>query len=314
MRINDNPALTSNTLASDDVMLLTDVSDKTPSNIAKDKKLTFQNLASWVIQKASISFNAYTVGSRTLEDLVSTKPIDQDTINLNDYTVPGRYAMVAGDNRTYTNYPNNAVNGWLDVYKYAGTIRQYFHRLGSAPTTFKDEYFRMYIPGTATWTDWEKIITATSLNSALSNYVPTSRTVNGHALSGNITVTASDLGLADSVIYNAIAAKPVDSGTNTNLGNTGSLAAGAYIIIGEAYIGASDNATGRRSLWFSVTSGGASAVNEAQNTVPGTQGGKMQVILVVSHTKATTYHLNYYQNSTESKNVSGSITILKIHG
>ena len=36
-----------------------------------------------------------------------------------------------------------------------------------------------------------------ALNSALANYVPTSRTVNGHYLSGNVTVTAADVSLGN---------------------------------------------------------------------------------------------------------------------
>lgn len=266
MRITDNPALTSSTLSGTDVMLLTDVDDLTNGK-PKDKKLTFQNLASWVIQKASISFNAYTGGSRTLEDLVSTKPINQDTIDLNNYTVPGRYAMVAGDNRTYVNYPNNAVNGWLDVYKYAGTIKQYFHRLGSAPTTFKDEYFRMYIPGSTTWTDWEKIITATSLNSVLN---------------ANTVVEISCTG-------------KTSANTNEILGNTGALAAGTYIITAGGCW--ASNQTGSRSIHLTTSSDGTKAIPAAHVTSGPANGVLwMQLVYPVTLTSSTTFYFAAWCN------------------
>ena len=49
-------------------------------------------------------------------------------------------------------------------------------------------------------------------NIDLSGYVPTSRTVNGHALSANVTVTASDVGLGN-VVNTGDSATPTENGT-----------------------------------------------------------------------------------------------------
>lgn len=293
MRISDNPNIGSADLDSNDILLLTHTPNGTGTNDNKDKKLTLSNLSNWTasniktdVKNISTSLDISNLSANAYKPRIYF--LDKNSVDLGHI---GGYALTTG----VRGLQIEAYRILSDDSKKGNTIYLGLDAEGNALVN---------ISGTGAAAAWRTAIGA----------VPTSRTVNGHALSGNVTITASDLGLANSVTHNAIAAKPVDSGTNTNLGNTGSLAAGAYIIIGEAYIGSSDNSTGRRSLWFSDTSGGATPVNEAQNTVPGTQGGKMQVVLVVSHTKATTYHLNYYQNSTAAKNVSGSITILKIHG
>ena len=66
---------------------------------------------------------------------------------------------------TLTGTPNSAINGWLEVY---GTSRydvgiapqvqckQIWHRQGSSPNTFRDEFVRIY--DGSSWSDWAKIV------------------------------------------------------------------------------------------------------------------------------------------------------------
>ena len=111
--------------------------------------------------------------------------------DMNDYKTEGRYYFSQGV--TLSNTPNGAVNGWLQVLPSNGTIvKQIWYRQGStggSPPTYTEFYERVY-SGTS-WFAWERIATA----SQLAGYVPTSRTVNGHALTGDINVTPSDLHL-----------------------------------------------------------------------------------------------------------------------
>lgn len=88
-----------------------------------------------------------------------TEPLNQvnvtsGTHNLNDYKTPGLYYFEQGT--TLTNVPQNAVNGWLKVlYGDANHIKQFWHRAGSNPTSFKDEYVRLCENGT--WGNWAQI-------------------------------------------------------------------------------------------------------------------------------------------------------------
>ena len=70
--------------------------------------------------------------------------------------------------------------------------------------------------GSNSW-KWDKLAATVDL----SGYVPTSRTVNGHALSANVTVTASDVGLGNVV-------NTGDSDTPTSGGTTKFTTGGAY--------------------------------------------------------------------------------------
>lgn len=294
MRIGDNPAILATDLASSDILLLTHAPSGSGTNDNKDKKLSLNELLVWLVKRASISFNAYTGGSRTLENLVSTIPITSDTINLNDITTPGRYALVAAEGRTYQNYPNNAVNGWLDVYKYGGTIKQYFHRIGSFPTTFKDEFFRMY--ASQQWSDWIRIIDQTRLDDAIAG------------------VTASSLGLANSVVNCSCAGKTVVSVTNTVLGNTGTLPPGTYIILAG---GCWDSISVQKNYSIHLTnkSDGSGAISQAHVTNGPANGGTfMQLAHLVSITSNTTFYFACWQNSgTDVVFSSPYLKYVKLH-
>ncbi len=77
--------------------------------------------------------------------------ITSGSANMNDYKVPGLYYFSSG--ATLTNTPGGAVNGWLEVLLATnGTIKQLWHRHGSNPTTYMDEYVRLY--ASSAWGDW----------------------------------------------------------------------------------------------------------------------------------------------------------------
>lgn len=78
--------------------------------------------------------------------------------DLNNYRTEGKYYFIGG-NGMLTNQPNGAINGWLEVLVVSssgtGLVKQLWHRAGSNPTTFMDEYIRLYTNGT--WGSWERI-------------------------------------------------------------------------------------------------------------------------------------------------------------
>ena len=97
-------------------------------------------------------FNSSAWSSWTRVD--TTTWITSGTANLNNYTTPGLYFFQNGV--TLTNVPNNAVDGWLEVlYGTDNSIKQLWHRAGSNPNTFRDEYIRLY--GNGAWGNWAQI-------------------------------------------------------------------------------------------------------------------------------------------------------------
>lgn len=101
-------------------------------------------------------------------------------------------------------------------------------QLGEDPANPTDEVTKAYVDGlvaglgsgggTATWGGITGTLSSqTDLQSALNAKVPTTRTVNGHALSANVTVTASDVGAATSTdISTAITAERTAVATVTH--------------------------------------------------------------------------------------------------
>lgn len=80
--------------------------------------------------------------------------ITSGSADLNNYTTAGIYCFVYGV--TLSNVPNNAVDGFLVVLPTGdGSVKQLWHRAGSNPTTFKDEYVRLY--GNGAWGNWSQI-------------------------------------------------------------------------------------------------------------------------------------------------------------
>lgn len=101
-------------------------------------------------------------------------------------------------------------------------------------------------------------------SSSLSSYVPTSRTVNGHALSGDISVTASDLGLATiatSGSYNDLSNKPtIPSVTRTTSALTLSL-------VGTGATGTQISSTKDASAYFNVSTSTTSTIGGPSTSI-----------------------------------------------
>lgn len=139
-------------------------------------------------------------------DLYSKVSANTTSINDVKYQLTNNYYTKS---QTYTKDEVNTIIQKVEVGEW--------QVVSSLPT--KGEEGKVYLVGTAQPYDmyiweseaWLKIGT-TQID--LSGYVPTSRTVNGHALTGNVTVTASDVGLGSvinagqSYIYNAKNANP----------------------------------------------------------------------------------------------------------
>lgn len=107
-----------------------------------------------------------TFDGRVDADNVGIHYITSGSRNLNDYKTEGIWYFSTG--ATLTNAPNNAVNGWLEVFTdtVSGglSVKQIWHRHGSNPSTFKDEYIRLY--GSSTWGSWEKMATESDVTGA----------------------------------------------------------------------------------------------------------------------------------------------------
>jgi len=104
-----------------------------------------------------------TFDGRVDADNVGIHYIASGNQNLNNYTTEGVWYFSGG--ATLTNAPNGAVNGWLEVLpSMGGDVKQFWHRHGSNPTTFKDEYIRLY--GSGSWGSWEKIATESDIAGA----------------------------------------------------------------------------------------------------------------------------------------------------
>lgn len=130
----------------------------------------------------------------------------------------------------------------------------------------------------------------------LSGYVPTSRTVNGHALTGNITVTKADVGLgnvnntADSAKVVASAGKLTTARTISLTGNaTGSVSfdgskdASINVTVSEsAHAAAADSAT---EADHAAEADHATSATSANSATKATQDGSGNVITTTYATK-----------------------------
>lgn len=107
-----------------------------------------------------------TFDGRVDADNVGIHYITSGSRNLNSYTTEGIWYFAG--TATLTNTPNNAINGWLEVLpgdvSGTGAVKQIWHRHGSNPNTFKDEYIRLKSSGS--WGSWEKIATESDIAGA----------------------------------------------------------------------------------------------------------------------------------------------------
>lgn len=89
------------------------------------------------------------------------------------------------------------------------------------------------------------------------------------------------------------------------------LPAGKYLLIGT--VGFASNSTGGRYAVISTTNASGSEINFHARTASGAYGAtRIHVITQVNITSAATYHLNAYQNSGGSLNVTGRLTAIRI--
>ena len=136
-----------------------------------------------------------TFDGRVDADNVGIHYITSGTHNLNNYKSEGMWYFSTGT--TLSNQPNSAVNGWLQVLpdraSGAASVKQIWYRHGSNPTTFKDEYVRLFASGS--WGSWEKITT----ESDIANFI-TSTVTN----SENTTTNRRSVKLSDGTLICAI--------------------------------------------------------------------------------------------------------------
>ena len=167
------------------------------------------------------------------------------------------------------------------------------------------------------------IILGTNDSGAFGNmnfYVPSGSKFNFNSdigMASGATVDGVDVSLlAPSSVssVNSSAAVSLTNATDTDLINTGSLAAGTYII--KATASFANNATGRRALFLSTSSGGSAVNRYARVVAPPASGDatRMQLTYLCTISSATTFYLRGYQNSGAALDVSEcGFQILKIH-
>ena len=127
------------------------------------------DLAKEIARQKPVSISGLQTNVATIQNEVKEARTDLDkaiiqyvsgAADLNNYRTEGKY-FFSGGNNMLTNAPNGAINGWLEVfvdqYSPARGVKQIWHRYGSNPTTFMDEYIRLYASGA--WGSWERIAT-----------------------------------------------------------------------------------------------------------------------------------------------------------
>ena len=185
--------------------------------------------------------------------------------DMNDYVVEGKYYFSGGV--TLSNVPSGS-NGWLEVLPtQGGIVKQIWHRQGSNPTTFRDTFIRL--GQTGNWGNWERIVTESYMNAQLPNTVS--------------SVEFENISVANT--------------TDTNVGNTGSLAAGTYILVCTASF--ANNSTGRRVIYLANSASGSAMNRYSRITQSATTGAATQLQLTypVTITSATTFYMGVYQAS-----------------
>lgn len=125
------------------------------------------DLAKEIAKQKPVSISGLQTNVATIQNEVKEARTDLDkaiiqyvsgAADLNNYRTEGKYFFSGGDGML-TNQPNGAINGWLEVfvdqYNPHRGVKQIWHRYGSNPATFMDEYIRLYASGT--WGSWERL-------------------------------------------------------------------------------------------------------------------------------------------------------------
>lgn len=155
-----------------------------------------------------------TFDGRVDADNVGIHYITSGSRDLNSYTTEGIWYFAG--TVTLTNAPNNAINGWLEVLPAdvtgTGAVKQIWHRHGSNPNTFKDEYIRLKSSGT--WGSWEKMATESDIAGAFdtTQTVETNRIIRTTKLpdgtmicSMNVNITTEITSTWGSIYYSPLA-------------------------------------------------------------------------------------------------------------
>ena len=164
--------------------------------------------------------------------------------------------------------------------------------------------------------------------------IRTTRTINGSTILNEIGLRIGDngarsvylsdasiwrnaLGVNNEVIVKTASSVSVASGTawsdGTTITNSGSLAAGTYVIRG--YVSFASNATGRRFTAIMTSNTGTTVYNNMVDSRTAINGAATHcnIFGIVTLTAATTLYLRVTQNSGTALTCAGRMEILKIH-
>lgn len=154
MRFTDNAAITTDNMATDDILAGTDVS------ASADKKFSLANLANWFLNKftgLSLAGSQQTVKS-ALDSLNSNLIVPPTAArisvnsDLNDYKTEGVFGVASdSDAATIANIPRNASGKLIVLIR--GVNRNYATQYYITTSGIYLCYIRNYNNGT--WTDWE---------------------------------------------------------------------------------------------------------------------------------------------------------------
>lgn len=127
------------------------------------------------------------------------------------------------------------------------------------------------------------------------------------------TAWLNGLGLNNTVSVNNISSKNVATETNVTMGNTGSLAAGTYIIIYRVSFAA--NTTGRRCMYLTTSTSSTSPALYSRIQQAPSPNATTELIgtAIATITSATTYYLRAYHQAGSTLACTGQLHVLKIH-
>lgn len=120
-----------------------------------------------------------------------------------------------------------------------------------------------YVTSTALTSTLSGYTTSSALTTALAGYVPTSRTVNGHALSSNVTISASDVG----------APSGSGSSTGTNTGDQTNISGNAATVTTNANLTGPVTSVGNTTTITNAAVTYAKIQNESASTLLGNPTG-----------------------------------------
>lgn len=142
----------------------------------------------------------------------------------------------------------------------------------------------------------------------------------GITSAGNRYVSVTDssiwrdaLGINGTQVTKTGSSISVANNTDTNICNTGSLAAGTYIFFYRVVF--DTNTKGRRAMFLSTDSSGSGYDEYSRVNVAPVNGAATEAVgfAIATVSSATTWYLRAYQNSGSTLSCAGQIRYLKIH-